>query len=156
MQVCATIWYQWPQEIYKGDKISAGNNRYIAHFIINNKDRNIKWYIDAKFSIHKDMRSNTRSFTTIGRVVDFDKQRKQKLNPKGLTEAKLVCVDDVLTQVSCTRYLLETEGYKIYDNIVYKYNQRYIKLDIIRRKSISKQTRHIIIRYYFITDQFDT
>ena len=102
------------------------------------------------------MRSNTRSFTTIGRVVDFDKQRKQKLNPKGLTEAKLVCVDDVLTQVSCTRYLLETEGYKIYDNIVYKYNQRYIKLDIIRRKSISKQTRHIIIRYYFITDQFDT
>ena len=41
----------------------------------------------------------------------------------------------------------------IHDNIIYQYNQSAIKLENNGRQSSSKRTRHINIRYYFITDR---
>ena len=40
----------------------------------------------------------------------------------------------------------------IQDNFIYQDNQSAIRLDKNGRRSISKSTRHINIRYYFITD----
>ena len=42
---------------------------------------------------------------------------KQKLNTKTSTEAQLVFVDDVLTQVILTQYPLKDQGYEIHDNV---------------------------------------
>ena len=81
------------------------------------------------------------------------KYRKQKLNTKSSTEAKLVKVDDALDQVIWTRYLLKEQGYMIHDNIIYQENQSAIKLEKNGRQSSSKRKRHIKIRYYFITDR---
>ena len=74
------------------------------------------------------------------------------MNTKSSTEAERVGVDDVLTQVIWTRYFLKDQGYEIRDNVIYQYNQSAIKLENNGRLSSSKQTRHINIRYYFITD----
>ena len=68
------------------------------------------------------------------------------------TEAELVGVDDVLTQVIWTQYFLKDQRYKIHDNIIYQYNQSAIKLDNNCRQSSIKKTSHINIRYYFITN----
>ena len=79
--------------------------------------------------------------------------RKQKLNTNISTEAELVGVDDVLTQVICTRYFLKEQGYMIHDNVIYQDNQSAIRLEKNGKQSSSKRTRHINIRYYFITDR---
>ena len=77
----------------------------------------------------------------------------QKLNPKSSTKAKIFGVNDVLTQVICTQYLMKEKGCKIHNNIIYQDNQSSIRWENNFRKSISKRTRHINIRYYFITDR---
>ena len=61
---------------------------------------------------------------------------------------------DVLTQLIWTQYFLKEQGYKIHDNVIYQDNQSAIKLENNGRLSSSKRTRHINIRYYFITDIF--
>ena len=53
---------------------------------------------------------------------------KQKLNTKISTEAKLVGVDDVLTQVIYTRYFLKDQGHAIQDNFIYQDNQSAIRI----------------------------
>ena len=68
---------------------------------------NIKWYIGASFKVHKDMRSHTGGFITMGKGGAYLKSNKQTLNTKISTEAKLVGVDYVLTQVIWTRYFLK-------------------------------------------------
>ena len=67
-----------------------------------NKSGNIKWYADAAFAVHKDMRSHTGGFTTMGSGGAFVQSIKQNLNTKSSTETDLVVVDNVLTQVICT------------------------------------------------------
>ena len=67
------------------------------------KSGNIKWYVDASFAVHKDMRSHTGGFMTLVKGGAYVQPRKQKLNTKSSTEADLVGVDDILTQVMWTR-----------------------------------------------------
>ena len=53
----------------------------------------------------------------------------KKLNTKSSTEADLVGVDNVLTQVICNQYLLKEQRYDIHVNIIYQDNQSFIKLE---------------------------
>ena len=117
------------------------------------KSGNIKWYVDASFAVHKDMRSHTGGFMTMGTGGAYVQSSKQKLNTKSSTEAELVGVDDVLTQVIWTRYFLKEQGHMIQDNVIYQDNQSAIRLEKNGKRSSSKRTRHINIRYYFITDR---
>ena len=71
---------------------------------------NIKWYVDAEFAVHKDMRSCTGGFVTMGTGGAYVQSSKQKLNTKSSTEADIVRVDDVLTQVIWTLYFLKDQG----------------------------------------------
>ena len=46
----------------------------------------------------------------------------KKMNTKSSTEADLVGVDNVLTQVIWTCYSLKENGYEIHDNVIYQDN----------------------------------
>ena len=63
------------------------------------KSGNIKWYVDASFAVHKDTRSHTGGFMTMGTGGAYVQTRKQNLNTKSSNEADIFGVDDVLTQV---------------------------------------------------------
>ena len=93
------------------------------------KSGNINWYIDAEFMVHTDMRSHTGGLITIGTGRAYVQSRKQKLNTKNSTEASIVAVDDVLTQVIWIHYFLKEQGYEIHDNVIYQDNQSAIKLE---------------------------
>ena len=43
---------------------------------------NIKWYFDAAFTVHEDMRSNTGGFMNMVNSRDYIKSRKKNLNTK--------------------------------------------------------------------------
>ena len=61
-----------------------------------NKSGNIKWYIDAEFSVHKYMRSHTGGLMATGTGGDYVKSIKQNLNTKTSTEPNIFGLDDVL------------------------------------------------------------
>ena len=112
---------------------------------------NIKCYVDAAFLVHKDMRSHTGGFVTMGTRGAYV-QSSKKINTNSPTQVNIVGVDDLLTQVVWTQYFLKYQRYQIHDNIIYQDNQSVTKIENHGRKSISKRIRHVNTRYYFITD----
>ena len=81
--------------------------------------------------------------------------RKQKLNVRSSTESELVGVDDAATMILWTRLFMEAQGYDIDKNIIYQDNKSAILLETNGKKSSSKRTRALNIRYFFITDQVE-
>ena len=76
-----------------------------------------------------------------------------KLNTKISTEAELVAVDDWMPQILWTKMFLQAQGYKVRDNIINQDNQSAIKLENNGCGSSGKRTRHLNIRYFFVTDR---
>ena len=54
-----------------------------------------------------------------------------------------------------TCLFLEAQGYQVTDNVLHQDNESTIKLARNGRRSSSKQTRHMEVRYYFVTDHID-
>ena len=98
------------------------------------------------------MHSRTGGAMSLGKGVIYGTSTCQKLNTQSSTEAELVAVDDCMSQILWTRYFLDAQGYNINDCIVYQDNKSAILLEQNGQASSSKQTQHINIRYYFVTD----
>ena len=81
--------------------------------------------------------------------------RKQKLNTRSSTEAELVGADDASTMILWTRLFMEAQGYEVKDNILYQDNKSTILLFENGKRSSGKRTRHMNIRYFFLTDQIE-
>ena len=89
-----------------------------------------------------------------GSIISISK--KQKLNTKISTEAELIGADDVMPQMLWTRYLLESQGYGIDENILYQDNMSAMLLEKNGEKSSTKNMKHINVRYYCIKYQVET
>jgi hypothetical protein len=121
-----------------------------------NSLHNVRWWVDASYAVHPDMRSHTGGALSLGRGVIYGTSRRQRLNTKSSTESELVGADDVLPQMLWTLYFLEAQGYKIDDNILYQDNKSSILLETNGRGSSGKRTRHINVRYFFIKDRVES
>ena len=113
----------------------------------------ICWWIDAAFAVHSDFKSHTGGVLTMGKGSIYASSTKQKLNTKSSTEAELVAVDNLMPQILWTKLFLEKQGFKVKDNIIHQDNLSTMRLENNGRGSSGKKTRHINIRYYFITDR---
>jgi hypothetical protein len=115
----------------------------------------LRWWIDASFATHADMKSHTGVMLTLGKGAAYAASTKQKLNTKSSTESEVVGVlDDGMPQVLWTRYFLEAQGgYVINESIINQDNQSSMLLENNGRASSSKRTRHIHIHYFFVTDR---
>ena len=113
----------------------------------------IKWWVDASFAVHPDMRSHTGGVMTLGKGAIYGTSTRQKINTKSSTEAELVGVNDVMPQVLWTRYFLEAQGYDVRESIVYQDNKSTILLAENGKASSGRRTRHINIRYFFVKDR---
>ena len=78
---------------------------------------------------------------------------KQKLNTRSSTETELVATDDMMPMILWTNYFLQAQGYATTDTVLYQDNQSAILLEKNGQKSSGKRTKHINMRYYFITDR---
>ncbi|KAI2512927.1 Reverse transcriptase (RNA-dependent DNA polymerase) [Fragilaria crotonensis] len=88
----------------------------------------VKWWVDASFAVHPDMRSHTGGVMTLGKGAIYGTSTRQKINTKSSTEAELVGVNDILPQALWTRYFLEAQGYAVKESIVYQDNKSTILL----------------------------
>jgi hypothetical protein len=112
----------------------------------------IKWWVDVSYGVHPDMKSHTGGVMSLGTGAAYAVSKKQKLNTKSTTESELVGIDDVLPQALWTKYFMEGQGYGT-STIVNQDNQSTIRLADNGKASSGRGTRHINIRYFFITDK---
>jgi hypothetical protein len=111
------------------------------------------WSVDSSFAVHEDYRSHTGGTMTMGQGSIMNISSKQKVNTRSSTEAELVGVDDCIGPIIWTRRFLEHQGYDVKDNVLLQDNQSAIRLEENGRASAGKRSRHMNIRYFFVTDQ---
>ena len=122
--------------------------------ILNSNNTNIiKWWIDAAYAVHPNMRSHTGGCMSLGGGMIYNTSIKQKLNVKSSTEAELVAVDDILPQILWTNYFLYEQGFNTKDTVIYQDNKSAILLEKNGKNSSSRRTKHINIRYFFVKDR---
>ena len=112
-----------------------------------------KWCVDSSYAVHPDMRSHSGIFMTLGKGTAYAASSKPKLNTKSSTEAELVAIDDSMAQVLWTRHFLAAQGKHIPTTTIHQDNKSTILLAQNRRTSSSKRTKHLNIRYFFVTDK---
>lgn len=110
---------------------------------------------DAAFAVHDDYKSHTGVTVSLGRGTIHAESKKQKLNTRSSTEAELVAADEAMTNALWTKWFCEQQGYPVTSNRLKQDNQAAMKLEENGKFSSHKRTRHINIRYFFITDQVD-
>jgi hypothetical protein len=115
------------------------------------KIRMFKWMVDASFAVHPNMCSHTGCAASAGKGSFLSVSSKQKINTKSSTEAELVGVDDMMGRILWTKLFMEGQGYETAHDVGQD-NLRSILLEENGQKSSSKRTRHLNIRYFFITD----
>ena len=112
----------------------------------------IKWWVDASFAVHPDMKEHTGGVMSLGKGAIYGTSTKQKLVTRSSTESELVGIYDVMPQILWTRHFLEAQGYAVKDSNVHQENKSAVLLEQNGRGSSSKRTRHLNIRYFFVTD----
>lgn len=109
-------------------------------------------YVDASFAPHSDMRSHSGVVISLGRGPVYASSSRQRLTTKSSTEAELVALSDAMGQVIWTRDFLLALGYAVGPARVAQDNQATMAL-VRNGRSNSARTRHISIRYFFVSDR---
>ena len=78
---------------------------------------------------------------------------KKKLNTRSSTDTELVGTDDFMPAICWTRYFLKYQGYIVLDNLFFQENRSSTLLEKNLKALISKSTKHIKIRNFFITNR---
>jgi hypothetical protein len=62
----------------------------------------IKWWVDASYAMHPDMRSHTGGTMSMGKGSVYSSSIRQKINTRSATEAELVGVNDMMGTILWT------------------------------------------------------
>jgi hypothetical protein len=112
----------------------------------------MKWWVDASYAPHTNMRSHTGAIMTLGGGSFYSTSTRQKLVSRSSTEAELIGVHDVLPQMLWTKHFLEEQGYEIGVIDVLQDNKSAMLLEMNGRGSSTKRTKHINVRYFYVKD----
>jgi hypothetical protein len=113
----------------------------------------VKWWVDGAYGVHPDCRSQTGGTASLGKGSIISTSLKQKLNTRSSTETELVAADDMMPHLCWTNYFLQCQYYHVLGTVMYQDNKSAILLETNGKRSSSKRTKHINIRYFFITDR---
>ncbi len=113
----------------------------------------VQWFWDAAFAVHPDYKSHTGGALTFGQGVMTGHSNKQKINAKSSTEAEVVAADDGMGPMEWLRLFLQAQGVAVENTVLHQDNQSAMLLEKNGKWSSTKRTRHLNIRYFYITDQ---
>ena len=99
------------------------------------------------------MRGHSGGGLSLGRGFPIVSSTKQKRNTRSSTETELVGADDFMPVICWTLYFLKDQGYRILDNVLFQDNKSSIILENNGKALSSKRSKHINIRYFFITNR---
>ena len=102
--------------------------------------------------VHPNMRGHSGGGLSLGQGFPVISSTKQKLNTHSSMETEVVGANNFMPVICWTQYFMEVQGYKVDDNILFQDNKSAMLLEKNGKASSSKQTKHINIRYFFITN----
>jgi hypothetical protein len=113
----------------------------------------VRAYIDAAYGVHVDGKSHTGCAITIGDSGPvFVKSGKQSIVTKSSTEAELVATSDSAGQAFHVRNFVIAQSHADKPAELLQDNLSCMAL-LAKGKSTAMRTRHIQIRYFWITDR---
>lgn len=118
-------------------------------------DLHLKAYVDASFGLYEDGKSITGVVIMLGDATIYVKSGKQKIVTRSSTESELVGISDALSQILWTREYLISAGFNLGPATIFQDNQSTIFL-ANKGKSTSERSRHIKIRYFFVSHYIET
>lgn len=118
------------------------------------KNLGVMQYTDASYGVHADGKSHTGSSITLGKGAVHARSVKQKIVTKSSTEAEMVALSDEASRGLWCNLFLEQQGYKLPPLKQLQDNQSTICLGN-KGSATAARTRHINIRYFWITDYVD-
>ena len=115
----------------------------------------VKCWVDASYAVHPNTKGHTGGFMTLGKGAVIGFSAKQKLVARSSTECELIGIPDVMPSLLWTRNFMEAQGIAVKDVVLHQDNQSSILLAKNGRLSSSKRTKHIDVRYFFVTDRIN-
>jgi hypothetical protein len=116
---------------------------------------NLKWWVDGVFAVHHNMRCHTGTGLTMGRGFLISSSPKQKINTRSSTKSELIGVDNMMPAILWTKKFLKAQGCGVNASDIYQDSKSAILLEKNGKASSSKQTKHISIHYFFVTDRIN-
>ena len=113
----------------------------------------IRWWVDASYAVHPNTKGHTGGFMSLGKGTVIGFSAKQKLVARSSTECELIGIHDVMPSLIWSKKFMEAQGLNVQDVILHQDNQSSILLAKNGRLSSSKRTKHIDVRYFFVTDR---
>jgi hypothetical protein len=117
-----------------------------------NKPTEILAYIDAAYGVHKDRKSHTGVVASLGGGSIYSSSTSQSINTTSSSESELVGLSDGIKPILFIRNFLIEQGYTAIETTVFQDNMSTINL-INNGAGNSNKSRHIDIRYFFVTDR---
>ena len=116
----------------------------------------IKWYVNASYAVHPDMKGHTRGTLLLGKGSVYSTSTKKKLVTHSSMESKVIGVHDVLPQTIGTMNFLKGQSVQVNKSVLFQDNMSSILLEKNGWGSSLKWTQHMNIRFFFIKDQVDS
>ena len=88
-----------------------------------------------------------------GALIDFS--HKHKGNTKSSMESEIVGVGDAISTILWALYFIQEKGYKMSHATIYQDNKSAILLENNGKMSSSKRTKHIKMKFFFVTDKIE-
>ena len=82
----------------------------------------VKWWTDAAFAVHTDIKSHSSILGSLGRGTIFVKSVTQKLNTTSSTEGEVVAGSEALAQALWTTSFLRHQGYDVKNALLHQDN----------------------------------
>ena len=110
-------------------------------------------FVDVAYGVNADRKSQTGGLVTFGRGAVHAQSTKQKLNSKSSTEGEIIGCSDYLTMPIWFRYFMQAQGYDDVQSTLHQDNMSAIKIENNGQMSMSKNTKHMELRYFYVKDR---
>jgi hypothetical protein len=110
-------------------------------------------FVDVAYAVNCDRKSQTGGLVSFGRGAIHAQSTKQKLNSRSSTEGEIIGCSDYLTMPIWFGYFLKAQGYGNVKSTLHQDNKSAINIERNGQLSMSKNTKHIEIRYFYVKDR---
>lgn len=127
--------------------------RFLPLIIGIDENGDVLIYIDGAHAVHTDAKGHSGLHLTMGRGSMISVSKKIGLNTNSSTETEVVSTGERMPKCTWFRYFRITQGDVAKEDLLHQDNQSAMILEKNHPFSVGKGSKHIHIRYFFVTDK---
>ena len=112
-------------------------------------------YIDGAHAVHADCKGHAGLYVTMGKGAMINVSKKLGLLTNSSTETEIVSTGERMPKCTWFRYFRIEQGEPIVEDLLMQDNKSCMLLQKNGIFSVGKGSKHIHIRYFFVTDKIE-